>query len=101
MLIIVLLGRVIVECLCEAVDRLFEDGVVLIFYSSRVDFTNENLYPTGVEFGLSLLGGVAPTVSFAGLRVAVPLVWRRVLSIRHTGSCGYSGIDVAVLAGSR
>ena len=55
-------------------------GVVLPFYSSRVDFTNEKLYPAGVEFGLLLPDDVAPTVSFAGLCVAVPLAWRRVLS---------------------
>jgi hypothetical protein len=41
-------------------------GVVLPFYSSRVDFTNKNLYPTGVEFGLPLPGNVAPMVLFTG-----------------------------------
>jgi hypothetical protein len=48
-------------------------GVVLPFYSSSVDFTNENLYPTSVEFGIPLRGGVAPMVSFIGSRIAVPL----------------------------
>jgi hypothetical protein len=76
-------------------------GVVLPFYSSRVDFTNENLYPVGVKFGLLLPGGLAPTVSFAGSCAVVPLVWRRVLPIRHMGSCSYSYIDVVVLGGSR
>jgi hypothetical protein len=76
-------------------------GVVFPFYSSRVDFTNENLYPAGVEFGLLLPSDVAPTVSFAGSCTAVPLVWRNVLSIHHTGSCSYSEIDIAVLGGSR
>jgi hypothetical protein len=76
-------------------------GVVLPFYSSRVDFTNEKLYPAGVEFGLLLPDNVAPTMSFAGLCVAVPLAWRHVLSVRHTSSYSYSDIDVAVLGGSR
>jgi hypothetical protein len=75
--------------------------VVLPSYGSRVDFINENLYPTRVEFGLLLPGGVPPTVSFAGLHAVVPLVWRRVLSVRHTSSCSYSNIDVAVFGGSR
>jgi hypothetical protein len=62
-------------------------GVVLPFYSSRVDFR--------------LLSGVAPTMSYARSRVAVPQVWHHVLSVRHTGSCSYSDIDVVVLVGSR
>ena len=75
-------------------------GVVLPFYSSSVDFTNENLYPTSVEFGLPLRGGVAPMVSFARSCTVVPLVWHHVLSVCHMGSCSYSDIDVAVLGGS-
>jgi hypothetical protein len=37
-------------------------GVILPFYSARVEFTNEDLYSTGVEFSLLLLGLVAPMV---------------------------------------
>jgi hypothetical protein len=61
----------------------------------------KHLYPTGVEFGLPLPGGVAPTVSVVGSHVTVPLVWRRVLFVRHTGSYSYFDIDIAVLGGSR
>jgi hypothetical protein len=48
--------------------------VILPFYSSRVDFTNENLCSIRVEFGLLLLGLVAPMVSSARSCDAVPLV---------------------------
>ena len=78
-------------------DGVFEDGVVLPFYSARVDFKNENLYPIGVEFGLLLSGGVAPTVSFAGS--CVPLVGHHILFVPHMSSCSYFDIDVAVLSG--
>jgi hypothetical protein len=76
-------------------------GVVLPFYSSRVDFTNEILYPTWLEFGLLLPSGVAPTVSFGGSHAVVPLVWCHILSVCHKGSYSYSDIDVVVLVGSR
>jgi hypothetical protein len=76
-----------VECLCV------EDGVVLPFYSSRVDFT--------IRVDLLLMGGVAPTMSSAGSCAVVHLVWRCVLFVRHTSSCSYSVANVVVPGGSR
>jgi hypothetical protein len=75
-------------------------GVVLPFYSPRVDFTMRTSILLGWSFGLLLLGLVAPMVSSARSCAIIPLVWRRVLSVHHMGSCSYSDIDVVVLGGS-
>jgi hypothetical protein len=53
----------------------------------------------GVEFDLLLPGSVAPIVSSARSCAAIPMVWRRVLFVRHTGSCSYSGENVTVFVG--
>jgi hypothetical protein len=57
--------------------------VVLPFYSLMVDFTMRTSILQRWSFGLLLLGLVAPIVSSARSCAAVPLVWRRVLSIRR------------------
>jgi hypothetical protein len=47
-------------------------------------------YSTGRELGLLPLGGMVLLTSSVGSCVVVPLVWRSVLFIRHTGPCSES-----------
>jgi hypothetical protein len=75
-------------------------GVVLPFYSPRVDFTMRTSILPGWSFGLLLLGLVAPMVSSARSCAAIPLVCRSILSVCCMGSSSYSDIDVVVLGGS-